>query len=245
MQIQRALEQLGYPHNEIKAYLALLKLGEGTVADISRTTDLPRSTTQLVIEELQKKGLVTHCAKQTHSVWLAESPSRFLNELHSKEALIHKLLPELQSLRHEAKLKPLFKYFTGASSVLNIFDEVLQSKYPIQMTGSVSHMQQYLDEDRVETFFRQLFSRRAMTELLTTDSDFVHVLRDLIKDTPHKIRTFNDERLNRVVYILFDNHVALILLSPHESIGIIFENAGLADSQSLIFKHLWDDATCE
>jgi sugar-specific transcriptional regulator TrmB len=243
MHVQRALEQLGYPHNEIKAYLALLKLGEGTVADVSRTADLPRSTAQLVIEELQKKGLVTHCAKQTHSVWLAESPSRFLNELHDKEALIHKLLPELQSLRHEAKLKPLFKYFTGTASVQNIFDEVLQSKYPIQITCSVSHMQQYLDEDRVQDFFRELFSRRAQIELLTSDSEFVHVLKSLIKDTAHKIRTYEDERLHRVVYILFDNHVALILLSPNESIGIIFDNAGLADSQALIFKHLWDDAS--
>ena len=58
MHIQRALEQLGYPHNEIIAYLSLLKMGEATVSELARKTQLPRSTTQLVMNELQKKGLV-------------------------------------------------------------------------------------------------------------------------------------------------------------------------------------------
>lgn len=241
MQIQRALEQLGYPHNEIKVYLALLHLGEGTVADLSRTTDLPRSTTQLVIEELQKKGLVTHCAKQNHSVWLAESPSRFLNELHDKEVLLNKLLPELQALRREAKVKPLFKYFTGASSVQNIFDEVLESKYPIRIAGSIEHMKQYLDPDKVDGFLEQLFARRVATQLLTCHSDDAVILKTKLKDTPHKIRTYEDECLHRVVYILFENQVALIMLSHTETIGIIFENDGFSGSLSLFFNRLWED----
>src|SRR3989344_2662036 len=210
MQIQRALEQLGYPHNEIKVYLALLQLGEGTVSDMSRAADLPRSTTQLVVEELQKKGLLSHCVKPQGSVWLAESPSRFLTNLHEKEMLLHKLLPELQAIKHESKLKPLFRYFTGLTNVQHIFEEVLNSKYPVQIMGSVLHMSQCLD--------------------------------DTIRGTQHRIRVYEDERLHRVVYILFNNHVALILLSPKESIGIIFEDSGLAECSTLFFRRLWDDA---
>jgi len=242
MQIQRALEQLGYPHNEIKVYLALLQLGEGTVSDMSRAADLPRSTTQLVVEELQKKGLLSHCVKPQGSVWLAESPSRFLTNLHEKEVLLHKLLPELQALKHETKLKPLFRYFTGLSNVQHIFEEVLTSKYPIQIMGSVLHMSQCLDDTIVEDFLQGLFSRGVATQLLTSDSDLVSVLKDTVRGTQHRIRVYEDERLHRVVYILFNNHVALILLSPKESIGIIFEDSGLAECSTLFFRRLWDDA---
>jgi len=242
MQIQRALEQLGYPHNEIKVYLTLLRLGEGTVSDMSRAADLPRSTTQLVVEALQKKGLLSHCVKPQGSVWLAESPSRFLINLQEKEVLLHKLLPELQALKHESKLKPLFRYFTGLTNVQHIFDEVLNSKYPVQIMGSVLHMSQYLDDTMVEDFFHALFAREVPTQLLTSDCDFVNVLKDIVHGTQHRIRVYEDERLHRVVYIMFDDHVALILLSPKESIGIIFEDNGLAESSTLFFKRLWDDA---
>ena len=158
MQIQRALEQLGYPRNEISVYVALLKMGEGTMAEITRNVELPRSTTQLVIEELQKKGLVSRCPKRQHMVWLAESPTRFLSDLHEKETVLRKLLPELQSIRHETKDRPVFKYYTGRISIAQMLEEILLTKYTLQVIGSIPEMSKYLGDELVTDFFIDFLS---------------------------------------------------------------------------------------
>lgn len=242
MHIQRALEQLGYPHNEIVTYLALLKMGEATVSEIARKTQLPRSTAQLVVTELQKKGLASLCIKRTHPVWLAESPSHFLANIHQNELIIKQILPELQALRHLTDRKALLKYYNGSASIEHIFEEVLASHYPIQILGSVAHMSMYLGKEMVENFISKLFSSPVPVRLLSSSSDFVDEIKKNNHSAQSRVSVYPDERLTRVVYILFNQKVALILLSTQESVGVIFDNSGLYDSSEVFFKRLWEDA---
>jgi HTH-type transcriptional regulator, sugar sensing transcriptional regulator len=240
--IQRALEKLGYQHNEMVVYLAALRLGEATVAEIARKVEMPRSTTQLVILDLQKKGLMNRCMKRQHPVWLAESPSHFLMELHEKEALVKSVLPSLQALRHETKSRPLLKYYNGVSRIDLIFKEVLLTNYPVQVLGSVPYMLQYLGQDQVEDFFRQLFKQPIPVQVLTADAPLIQELKAASTSGQSRIRVYDDERLHKVVYILFGTQVAVILLGAQELLGVIFEDEGLAESSALFFERLWEDA---
>ncbi len=241
MHVQRALERLGYNHNEIKVYITVLKMGEGTVAEIARKAQLPRSTTHLVVIDLQKKGLVNLCLKRKHPVWLAESPSRLLHDLHEKEESLRRLLPELQALRHEAKHKPVVKYFHGASKVTLILEEVLLTQYPIKMLGSVSEMAHFFGAEATEDFMYKLFDRPVPVQLLTSASALAADLKQKSESGQNRVRIYNDERLDKVVYIIFHTHVAIILLSAQETIGFIFEDEGLAEASTFFFSHTWDE----
>jgi len=243
MQIQRALEQLGYPRNEISVYVALLQMGEGTVAEITRKVELPRSTTQLVIEELQKKGLVSRCPKRQHVVWLAESPTRFLTDIHEKESVLRKLLPELQSIRREAKEKPVLKYYSGRASIAKMFEEILLTKYPVQVIGSIPEMSRYLGEELVTDFFVRLFACPGQIKCITSPSPLVDKLKAECSSGHNKIVVSDDEGIKHAVYVIFDSNVCNILLGAQESVGVMFENPGMAESSKLFFESLWKDYT--
>jgi sugar-specific transcriptional regulator TrmB len=241
--IEQALERLGHSHKEIQIYLTLLQMGEGTVSEIARQTKLPRSTTQLVVTELQKKGLISLGFKREHQVWVAENPTRFLTALHDKEVMVRKLLPELQQIRRQSKKKPLLKYFNGKSTVRHILDEIVLSKQHIYAFGCVSYLAEYLGEFTVEEFFQTIFERPIPTELLSCGSDFLTQLKGKNQFSRSGIKTYNDERLEQVFYFLFDNKVALLLLNHQETIAITIDDETLFASWLLFFKMLWEKGT--
>ncbi len=241
MQIQRALERLGYNHNEITVYLAMMRLGDTTITDVAKKTQLPRSTTQLAVQGLQKKGLATFCMRRKHGVWIAENPSKFLLDIREKEALLQRVIPELQALRHESKKKTILKYFSGSDNIEAIFSEVLQSQYPVNVLASVPHMNQFLGQAAVEDFFEKLFARPIPVRLLSTTSDFVLRLKRQSVSGHNRVRVFDDEHLTQVVYMLFNARVAIVLLSAQESVGVIFEDVGFSESTNLFFERIWED----
>ena len=243
MQIQRVLERLGYNHNEVTVYLAMMQLGDTTVTEIARKTQLPRSTAQLAANALQVKGLATLSPRRNHPVWSAENPSKFLLDLREKEALLKRLLPEMLALRHAAKKKSILKLFNGFDKIKGIFEAVLQSSYPIFVLGSVEHMSHYLGQEEIEDFFEKLFSRTVPVQLLSTSSEFVLKLKKQSESGQNRVRLFTDEHLTQVTYIFFDTHVAIILLSAQESTGIIFEDTGMVESTKTFFQRLWDDSS--
>lgn len=238
--IQRALTQLGYHHNEIMVYLALLEMGEGTISEVARQTALPRSTTQLAANELQTKGLISQGYKREHQVWFAESPNRFLAELHDKEALVRRLLPELQLLRRSTKRKPAVKYFSGAGSVKHILEDILHAKQSIKMTGSTTRLGDFLEEALVEDFLRTVMTQLVPVQLLAHDNAFVRILQDQSKTGRNRVRTYACEHLDRVFYAIYDSKVAVIILNPQELVGLIIEDDGMCVSLSYYFDLLWD-----
>ena len=245
MHIQRELERLGYNHNEITVYLAMMRLGETTVTEIARKTQLPRSTTQLTVQSLQKRGLAALTIRRNNWVWIAENPSKFLLDLHDKEVLLQKLLPELQLLRHESKKKPILKFYSGINSINVILETVVQSQYSVKVLGSVPHMCQYLGVEMVEDFFEKMFKGNVQIQLLSTTSDFVLNLKKQSESGKNRVRLFDDEHLTQVVYILFNSQVAIILLSAQESIGVVFADVGMAESTSLFFDQIWKNRSIE
>ncbi|MFB6125060.1 MAG: TrmB family transcriptional regulator [Halanaeroarchaeum sp.] len=53
-----ALEQLGLPNYEARAFVALQKLGTGTAKDVSTVADVPRSQVYGATESLETRGLI-------------------------------------------------------------------------------------------------------------------------------------------------------------------------------------------
>ncbi|MBI3251348.1 MAG: TrmB family transcriptional regulator, partial [Candidatus Andersenbacteria bacterium] len=60
MEFIQALKHLGLKDKEAAVYLAALQLGPSPVQNIARRANVVRATTYVILEDLQKKGLVTH-----------------------------------------------------------------------------------------------------------------------------------------------------------------------------------------
>ena len=110
MQNQKVIEQLGYSPKEAKVYLASLSLGEAHISDIADKAKIPRSTAQVIVDRLQKDGLMNFYVMRRYKYWVAEKPERLLDMLKQREAIIETALPKLVAIRQESKIEVMKVY---------------------------------------------------------------------------------------------------------------------------------------
>ncbi|MFH1211984.1 MAG: helix-turn-helix domain-containing protein, partial [Candidatus Woesearchaeota archaeon] len=58
------LREIGLSKNECRVYLSLIKLGSGTVQEISKKSNVHRANVYDVLNKLMEKGLVSYIIKK-------------------------------------------------------------------------------------------------------------------------------------------------------------------------------------
>jgi len=99
MQIQKAIEQLGFSSKEAKVYLAALHLGESHISDIAAMVKMPRSSVQIIIDKLHNEGLINFYVMRRSKYWVAENPERLLQNLENREKIIREVMPSLVAIK--------------------------------------------------------------------------------------------------------------------------------------------------
>src|SRR3989344_4279593 len=67
-------EQFGVSDEATTGYLEVLKLGAGTISDIARAVDFPRSSVERYIKELTDRKFLDNFIQKKHRVIVAKSP---------------------------------------------------------------------------------------------------------------------------------------------------------------------------
>ncbi len=86
--LEKYLQDIGLNEKEAAVYLSLLAVDNSSVLDLSKKTNINRSTTYVVLESLAKKGLVseTTVGKKTH--YQAEPPERLETFIEQRKILL-------------------------------------------------------------------------------------------------------------------------------------------------------------
>ncbi|MBI3255718.1 MAG: hypothetical protein HYZ63_01990 [Candidatus Andersenbacteria bacterium] len=129
------LKHLGLKDKEASVYLAALQLGPSSVQVIARKAKVVRATTYVILEDLQKKGLMTNYKEGKKTLFSAEPPLQ-LNRLLEKQAEeitekkrdFAQVLPELQMLTKAAGGKPSVHYFEGKEGLRVIRQEIISTR---------------------------------------------------------------------------------------------------------------------
>ena len=111
MKISKVIETLGYKYKEVKIYLAARTLGESKVSDISARVNMPRSSTQSLLEKLHKGGLVNFYVRKNRKYWIAEPLEKLLNIIKEKEKSLASAIKDLKLSRNEHDTKPVVKVY--------------------------------------------------------------------------------------------------------------------------------------
>ena len=121
------LEQIGLNEKEASVYLALLELGTASVQSIAAKAGIKRPTTYLILDDLQRKGIVSIIPRATKSLYTAESPERLISELRKKEELLKRSLPNLLALYNAKKEKPRVQLFEGKEGVRQVYNKIFEA----------------------------------------------------------------------------------------------------------------------
>jgi len=239
MQAESTLENLGYTQHESKIYLAALKLGEGTVTDISRATEMPRTTVQETLSLMQKKGLVSSYVRGAHKIWVAENPERLLAHMKTSAQNFAQILPQLLAMRRGNSSKPSVKIYTG-SEIKQILDDIIESKHNISALISMDDWFGFFGEEYTQDFIRRRYSHFLRMRMISPRTETATGLKK--QDAAHlrqlKFLPVGID-LKRITNFIYGDKVAIISFNKNEPTGIVIDDSDVAYGNLIYFDNLW------
>ena len=234
------LKNSGFLDKEIDIYLAILELGRGTVAEISRKAGINRSTGYVILDSLAGKNLVSISGKEPKQEYVALSPSNLVEYLNSQAETQKKLvesareiLPELISF-HNVGDRPKVSFYEGLAGLEHVYEDSLSSSGDIYSTSTYEEMHETLPK-----YFSTYYQRRAKKKI------FIHTF---VADTPlaHK-RKANDAIEYRDTTLVPQDQFPVptdieiyndkvMIASWKEKLGIIIESKEIATTLRSVFK---------
>ncbi len=239
MHLRTVIEQLGYSPQEVTVYLATLEMGGSTVTEIAAKAKLPRTTVNLIIRTLQKRGLMNAYLKRRRKIWAAENPEKLMIALKESEAALKVVLPELQSLRHDTGVKPTVRTYGGAEQIKQIMNDILESKHHISAMLHWDDWNELLGKSYLEDFVEIRYRHYLRIRLLTPKSSASMALKQ--KDSQElRITQFLPESIAIPnANFIYANKVAIISLNKKRPVGILIEDEDIHHTMEVLFESLW------
>jgi sugar-specific transcriptional regulator TrmB len=250
------LDQLGLQNKEAKVYLALLESGQGTVAQLSKTAQINRTTGYDILERLSLYGLASRTVLgKKKIVYAAEPPARFKRYLENRKNLAERnllegaeLLDELQ-LVYKTEAKPVIRFFEGREGIKNIYNHTLESKNTIY---SILDLSQYLPEfDEFGKQHVKLRVERGVKEkVLVVKNKEGQNFYDTTYRGKKKFQENTEYRwldkkftgLPAAEINIYDDIVMGVLFKPKENAAFEIQNESFANSLKMMFDIAWGSA---
>lgn len=239
-QIGEVLKNAGFTPNETSIYLALLRLGKGTVSEITRAANVGRTYGYPILNTLTARGLISVSGKNPKQEYFAESPRNLYTYLEKKlEAQtktvkeVKNLLPDLIIL-HNVEDRPKIRFYEGIEGLKQVYEDTLSSHERILACSTYEDMHKVLPN-----YFPSYYERRAKKNIfadgIVPDTPLAHerLARDReeareLKLVPHKEYPIPTE------IDVYDNKV--MIASWQEKLGVIIESQEIAQTLKSIFK---------
>ncbi|MEK7063336.1 MAG: helix-turn-helix domain-containing protein [Patescibacteria group bacterium] len=240
------LTSFGLSKNEAGVYMAILEIGRGTVAQISRRAGINRTTGYDILDRLSSDGLVRISGKEPKQEYVAESPERLhqllSNKMRALEESMQKaktFVPQLTSI-HKVESRPTVKFYEGIEGLKEVYEDTLTSTEEIVAYARYEEMHAALG-----SYFPSYYERRAKKGI---------VARGIVADTPmtRERMTHNKDEARIAAVVpqdkfditpdieIYDNKV--MIASWKDKLGIIIESAEIAQAMKQIFALAWEEA---
>ncbi len=233
-------EDIGLTEKEAKVYLALLELKEALPSTISRRSGIKRPTTYVTLEQLKKKGLVSHTKRKEGLYFRSVNPDLILKEQENKCKKFEHALPELANLSRMYGVTPQMSVFEGKEGIIQIMEDTLTSKTELLCWCNGDQALKSLEE-----YYPIYLEKKAKLKLWSRGV-FTYDRASLLDKK-------NSEKELREVYLIpkdkypiqneiniYDDKVAII--SHDDEIGVIIQNQHIADTQRAIFMMTFEYA---
>lgn len=221
--IKDKLQELGFSEKEVGVYLTLLEMGSAIASDIAKKAKLNRSTTYVILESLEKRGLISVTDRRGATLYNSTLPEQLIQYLEgvakrytSLAADAKKLLPELKSSRQESAPAPRVQLFEGSEGVKTVYEDTLSSLEEMRVYASF--------EDVREAIPQAALGKRAQGKpALNVQTIFLNNQKDQARVSSSKEQRERTFEIN-----IYDEKV--VFISTTENFALVVESRGLADA---------------
>ncbi|OGZ97174.1 MAG: hypothetical protein A3I44_02180 [Candidatus Sungbacteria bacterium RIFCSPLOWO2_02_FULL_51_17] len=235
-ELAEVLGRLGLNGRDQEVYLALLRKGRATISPLARTTTMPVTTVQSVLQRLVSRGFVGFTKRRSRHVYEAYDPTVLRKIAQDQERDIASIIPFLLNMRGavaDAKIRIYWK-----ERVTDIFNQALNAKSgKVYEIVSARDIQEVLGE-RFH-FTKQRMQRNVRLRSLRIEkyeikrySRYTHVreLREA-KFLPREL-TF------RTSLMFWDTTIAFFT-AKDEGLAWTVESVSLSETFRQLFELLW------
>jgi sugar-specific transcriptional regulator TrmB len=238
MEITDILEQIGLNEKEASVYLALLELGTATVHPIATKAGIKRPTAYLILEDLQRKGMVSVVPREKKVMYTAESPEKFGQDLVKKQELVKRFLPNMLALYNAKKDKPQVLLFEGKEGVAQVYDKIFSSP-EVSFFSTIRDAFQMFP-DMPKTLMKKIRAKEInIREILTqtpADMDYLTWIEQGERYQSHLAPKDFPEFLTDSA--IFGNSVAFFSFSP-TIFAVQIDNLQISQSLKVLFELAW------
>lgn len=237
---EKILEEIGFTKNEIKIYLALLRLGASTTGKIIENTGMHRAIVYDTLEKLLQKGIVSFVIKNNRKVFKAYDPERLSKYLEEKQEKLKAILPDLTEIYKVPKISVETNVYEGKEGIKTIFEDILKTKpkfyYVFASYGGAKEILPFY----LEHFYSksEKLGIRLMGILMDTPQGRKRG-EELIIHKNIELKYMPKEFVSPATTYLYSDKVAFIIWSKETPMAIMVENKNLYESFLNYFNMLW------
>ncbi len=240
---------LGLTETEAFVYTTLLELGGDFVSNISRKSGIKRTNCYHTLETLSEKGFVSITNKENSKYYIAEDPTRLIEEQKKKLQRAKNLVPDLLALRNTEKgFLPKMKYYEGKKAITELMNQSLENTTEVLSYTNIRQAMQKFGktfEEYIEEKAKRNIKTRMISPYDPEAEAFIHKTfpKEYFETHLHILFTNPEQFFLKNDVNIFGNKVSMISLDPNENIGVLIESEVYADTFRTIFNLSWLGAT--
>src|SRR3989344_1657748 len=243
--LEKYLQEIGLNEKEAAVYLALLQYDHASVIDISKKTNINRSTTYTILESLAKKGLVSETTIGKKTRYRAESPERLETfverqkitlEEHAKR--LKDIIPQIKSVQREVGTRPVVKFFEGRQGIIAASEEFFKA----QESGGTTHL--IYSRDLLEKIFteaeRGKYKKMRLGKNIRSKSIYTFTKGEIANDaTGDRVRIDAEKYPIKCDIAIYDDAVKISILGDYLS-AILIRSKDFADTVRSLVDIIYD-----
>jgi len=242
--MEEELKLLGLNDVDIKVYLALLKLGESSAAEIAAKAEIPRASVYDVLERLGQEGLVSYIIKDFKKYFSASEPRTIVDGLEYKKKKIKDILPELEEIEKKTGAETTkTEVYEGKKGVQTVMNLMLEEKELFVMGASrkSSEVMPFF----LEKWMKERIKRRVKVKIIYYD---LKEVRESVKGAKEYLgvgkgwdyRFLRTDYLTPIMTLVFGNNVAMINWVKDNPSLILIKSKDIAETYKQYILRLWE-----
>ena len=237
---EHLLDIIGLDKEDSKVYMAILRNGRLSMAELVSFTRLKRTSIYRFVDDLIKRGLVVRNIYGKRTFYSAENPQKILRQIEKKKQEFSKILPMLVDLHDNSFNKPHVSIYENKQGLWNIYKKIGESFADVYAFVSIEKFFSVFskkDMQKVKSLLTE--GEKNSFDLVERDKSGKKYVLDIGKEKNklEKAKLLPKDFHLDVDILVFGKSVAMI--SFDSLMGVIIENNHIANFHREVHKAFW------
>src|SRR3989338_8443416 len=241
---EKIFKEIGLSKNEIKVYLALLKIGKTTSLKLINETGIQVSALYYCLDNLVKKGLASYIMMANKKHFQAASPEQLIQLVDNRKKQLETMLPELKTIQKESEERIQTNVYEGYKGFKGIYDRLLRVMkkgetyyvFGARQIGDTSNETLNL----MLTNFHKQRDKQGIKVRVIFNKDVEKEVKKAVKEFKHMDFKFSESKTNSFV-LIYDNRIVNFIYTDRLN-AIEAISKDVYESYKTFFDEMWKSA---